>query len=150
MVNIIALEKTIDSYYNKDKHMYIDNHKNGAELSASLNDYFDSTGRLPKRFIKCLLKNKFRDTRKGKPADIYIKEMLFDGVLSDDDWPYTKICIISVCGRYYKINATFNNEAYCDPHQGDGKTHYKLLGLSELEVKKVKPVIQKSIVYVKE
>lgn len=149
MTNIITLKEKINSYYDQNKYMYIDNHRNGAELAASLNDYFDITGKLPKRFIECLLKNKFRDTRKGEPADIYIKEMLFDGVLSDDDWDYSKICIISVCGRCYKIHAKFNNEAYRD-RQNNGEIHYKLLGLSELEVKRVKPVIQKSIVYVEE
>lgn len=150
MANIITLEEKINSYYDQNKYMYIDNHRNGAELAASLNDYFDIAGKLPERFIECLLKNKFRDTRKGRPADIYIKEMLFDGVLSDNAWDYSKICIISVCGRCYKIHAKFNNEACSDPHHGDGKTHYKLLGLSELEVKKVKPVIRKSIVYVED
>lgn len=75
--------------------------------------------------------------------------MLFDGVIGDD-WDYSKICIISVCGRCYKIHARFSNESYSDSYHGDGKTHYKLLGLSELEVKKVKPVIQKRTIYVEE
>ena len=141
MHSITRLKEIIDSYYDKSKHMYVDDHRKGAELAASLNDYFDLSESLPKRFVRCLLKNKFRDTSKGMSADIYIKEMLFDGVLTDDDWYYSKICIISVCGRCYKIDAKFNNEAYSD-------NTYKLLNLSELQVNKVKPVVEKRIVYV--
>lgn len=136
----------INTYYDKNKKMFIDTHRKGSELSACLNDYFDIKNSLPKKFVECLLTNRFKSQSNLIKPDIYIKRILFDGMLTPDDWDYSKVYIIRIGGRYYKVSANFYNRAWT---KDSGETRYELLGLHELEyVKRVKRVIQKSIEYV--